>query len=122
MQVSSEDVLFKTFPVLHTERLDLIEISQAHLHDLFRIFGNGAVTTFYNVVTLQKEEEAQKFIDHFRSRFHEKAGIRWGIALKESTTIIGTLGYNNFAKHHRANIGYDLLPEHWNNGYITEAL
>ena len=122
MQVNAEDAVFKRFPVLHTERLELIEISQAHLHDVFRIFSNSAVTTFYNVVTLKKAEEAQKFIDHFRNRFNEKAGIRWGIALKGTSTIIGTLGYNNFAKHHRANIGYDLLPEYWNKGYTTEAL
>lgn len=122
MPVNSEVTVFQTFPVLHTERLDLIEIKQRHLNDLFKIFGNPAVTSFYNVTTLEKEAEAQQFINHFRNRFNEGAAIRWGLALKGCNTIIGTLGYNNFTKHHRANIGYDLLPEFWNNGYITEAL
>lgn len=56
------------------------------------------------------------------SRFQERLGIRWGISLKGQKNIIGTLGFNNFAKGHRANLGYDLQSEHWNNGYITEAL
>jgi ribosomal-protein-alanine N-acetyltransferase len=38
----------------------------------------------------------------------DKLGIRWGISLKGKDSIIGTVGFNNFAKRHRANIGYDL--------------
>jgi len=49
-------------------------------------------------------------------------GIRWGIALKGKTEIIGTIGFNNYTKQHRANIGYDLQKDYWNNGYISEAL
>ena len=110
------------FPILRTERLDLIEISQTHLMDLFKLFSDENVTEFYNIKTLTKEAEAQKYLDWFRSRSHDKLGIRWGIALKGKTEIIGTIGYNNYTKNHRANIGYDLQKEYWNNGYITEAL
>jgi ribosomal-protein-alanine N-acetyltransferase len=80
------------------------------------------VTEFYNVVTLTKEGEAQKFIDWFKNRFKENAGIRWGISLKGQDNIIGTIGFNNFNKRHRANIGFDLQSDFWNNGYLTEAL
>ena len=114
--------MLDTFPILYTERLQLIEITQAHLGDLFKLFGDSRVTQFYNVVTLTKEEEAQKYIDWFRNRFEGKAGIRWGISLKGESRIIGTLGFNNFAKNHRANLGYDLKADFWNKGYATEAL
>ena len=122
MSPTTKNTLSDTFPTLHTERLDLIEIKQQHLGDLFKLFGNSAVTRFYNVVTLTEEHEAQKFIDHFHSRFVQKAAIRWGIALKGHEDIMGTVGFNNFTQHHRANIGYDLLPSQWNKGYTTEAL
>ena len=111
-----------TFPVLFTDRLDLIEINQSHLSDLFKLFGDENVTRFYNFLPLASEQEAQKTIDWFQSRFKDKLGIRWGIALKGKQQIIGTVGFNNYTKQHRANIGYDLQTDHWNNGYITEAL
>lgn len=110
------------FPTLHTPVIDLVEINQSHLRDIFELFSDGRVTRFYNVITLQKVTEAQKYIDWFQSRFAEKAGIRWGICLKGEEKIIGTIGFNNFTKNHRANLGYDLQSGYWNKGYITEAI
>lgn len=112
----------ETFPTLHTSRLDLVEIKQEHLEDIFKLFSDNSVTKFYNVVTLNKEEEAQKYIDWFRSRFAEDAGIRWGISLKGHKNIIGTAGFNNWTLNHKANLGYDLQSDFWNKGYVTEAL
>jgi len=114
--------MLESFPTLHTERLDLVEIEQAHAVDIFKLFGDPKVTRFYNIVTLKEETEAQKIIDWFRDRFADKAGIRWGIALKDQKAIIGTIGFNNFTKGHRANIGFDLQAAFWNKGYVTEAL
>jgi ribosomal-protein-alanine N-acetyltransferase len=114
--------MFDSFPILHTDRLNLIEIRQKHLGDIYKLFADGRVTKFYNVVTLVEEKEAQKFIDWFRTRFAEKAGVRWGISLKGTDSIIGTIGFNNFTKKHRANLGYELHPDFWGNGYLTEAL
>lgn len=114
--------MFDTFPILHTDRLELVEIGQGHLGDIFKLFSDNKVTTFYNVATLTNEIEAQKFIDWFYSRFKEKLGIRWGISLKGHKSVIGTIGFNNFSKQHRANIGFDLQSEFWNKGYLTEVL
>lgn len=114
--------IFSTFPILQTERLDLIEIKQKHLTDIFKLFSDDNVTKFYNINTLTIEKDAQKYLDWFKTRFNEKLGIRWGIALKDKTDIIGTIGFNNFTKNHRANIGYDLQKDYWNNGFISESL
>jgi len=114
--------MFETFPSLQTNRLDLIEIKQEHLGNIFKLFSDDKVTEFYNVVTLTNEGEAQKFIDWFQNRYAEKVGIRWGISLKGYDNIIGTIGFNNFTKQHRANIGFDLQVDFWNNGYLTEAI
>lgn len=111
-----------TFPSLYTERLDLIEIQQSHLKDIFKLFGDEEVTRFDNLLPLKEEQEAQKYLDWFKSRFRERLGIRWGIALKGDENIIGTLGFNNFQKNHKASVGYDLQVDFWNKGIITEAL
>jgi ribosomal-protein-alanine N-acetyltransferase len=119
--IKSELTLEK-FPILNTDRLDLIEIKQSHLGDLYKLFEDENVTRYYNLLPLKNEQEAQKYIDWFQTRFKDKLGIRWGIAIKGQHYIIGTLGFNNFTKGHRANIGYDLQTKYWNKGYITEAL
>ncbi|MDR0749252.1 MAG: GNAT family N-acetyltransferase [Tannerellaceae bacterium] len=72
----------RNFPTLVTERLDLVEIQQSHLKDLFTLFGNRKVTEFYNLLPLVEEQEGQKLLDWFQSRFKDELGIRWGIALK----------------------------------------
>ena len=71
---------------------------------------------------MKHEQEGQKLLDWFRNRFIDGLGIRWGIALKGKPNIIGTIGFNNFTKKHRANIGYDIQSSYWNRGYMTEAL
>ncbi len=120
--MNNKSDILDIFPVLQTARLNLIEIKQNQLGDLFKIFGNDSVTEFYNMETLKEKKDAQKLIDWFQARFNDKLGIRWGISLKGESKIIGTIGFNNFTKGHRANIGYDLLKDYWNNGYITESL
>ena len=110
------------FPCLQTKRLELVEINQSHLTDYYKIFKDERTTKYYNITPFEKEEEAQKYIDWFQTRFEDKLGIRWGIKLKDNAGIIGTAGFNNFQRNHRANLGYDLHYDFWNNGYITEAL
>ncbi|MFA5325330.1 MAG: GNAT family protein [Bacteroidales bacterium] len=112
----------KNFPVLQTDRLELVEIKDSHLRDIQDLFGDKKVTRFYNLLPFENEQDAQKFIDWYHIRFKDGLAFRWGISLKGENKIIGTIGFNNFTKKHRANIGYDLKPEYWNHGYITEAL
>lgn len=64
------------FPTLHTERLDLIEIRQSHLNDIFKLFGDEEVTRFYNLLPLKEEQEGQKLLEWFRNRYQEGLGVR----------------------------------------------
>ena len=122
MLVNQTETELTTFPAIHTNRLDLVEIRQQHLINIYNLFADENVTQFYNLLPLTKESDAQKFIDWYQNRFKDNPGIRWGISLKGEQDIIGTIGFNNFTKHHKANIGYDLRPEYWNKGIMTEAL
>lgn len=113
---------FKNFPVLQTERLELVEITAFYLKDIQELFGNENVTRFYNLLPFKTKQDSNKFIEWYHNRFQNNLAFRWGISLKGEKIIIGTIGFNNFTKNHRANIGYDLKPEYWNLGYMTEAL
>ncbi len=113
---------FTEFPVLATERLQLLEITDSHLQDIFEIFGNENVVRYYNVEQLQVLEDAQPIVDWFKLKFNDRKGLRWGIALAGQTKIIGTIGINNFTWGHKGVLGYDLNEAYWSNGYMCEAL
>ncbi|WP_044222263.1 GNAT family N-acetyltransferase [Chitinophaga pinensis] len=118
----NRDLVFDKFPTIRTPHLELIQITEAHAEDLYKLFGDSNVTRFYNLTPLECPDDAHRLIDHFRKRFESKAAIRWGIRLNDRKDIIGTVGFNNFTPKHRANIGYDLQYAYWNRGICTEAL
>ena len=89
---------------------------------MFILFGDAQVVRFYNLLPFQNESEGQRLIDLFQTRFTNQTGIRWGIALKVTNNITGTIGYNSYTTNHKATIIYDLQTQHWNKGYATEAL
>lgn len=114
--------VFDKFPAIRTPHLELVQITEQHVNDLMKIFSDKHMSEYYNLLPPEDEEDCQRLISHFRSRFESKAAIRWGIRLNDNNEIIGTVGFNNFTKKHRANIGYDLQNTCWNQAVITEAL
>ena len=51
------------FPALTTKRLDLIEIQQSHLTDIYLLFSDKKVTEYYNLLPLKHEQEGQTLLD-----------------------------------------------------------
>ena len=113
---------FDSFPVLHTLRLDLVEIVPAHAADLFGIFTDKRVTAYYPVVPLHEERDILPVIERFRNQYHDRLGIRWGITLKGQQQLIGSIGFQYFTTGHKGGIAYALSPDYWVQGYISEAL
>ncbi|RFU68006.1 N-acetyltransferase [Peribacillus saganii] len=111
------------FPELETKRLHLIEIIEANAMALYNIFSLDEVTRFYGLDNLTSIKEAFHIIESFKNNFHSKRGIRWGIIHKQTDQFIGTVGINNWSSpNKRAEIGYELHPHFWRNGYTTEAV
>lgn len=111
------------FPVLETPRLKLIEIKEEHVDKIFQIFSNEDVIKYYGMEPLQQKEQASNMINSFSKNFQEKRSMRWGIFLKESAELVGTLGLNNISiGQKRTEIGYELLPEYWRRGIVSEAV
>ncbi|QUW22043.1 GNAT family N-acetyltransferase [Sporosarcina sp. Marseille-Q4063] len=111
------------FPTLETERLLLREITNEDANAIFSSFSNNEVTRYYGQDTMKNIEEAEKIIDIFATNHIEKRGIRWGIQRKDDQEIIGTIGFHAwFHKHKRAEIGYEIHPDYWRNGYTHESL
>lgn len=115
--------LFSTFPELETNRLVLRQMAPSDDKAVFEIFRHPEVTQFYDQETFQTIIPAQTFVDSCIKRFYDRRGIRWGIVCKGNSKLIGTCGLHNIIeRHNRAEIGYDLVPEFWRTGIMSEAI
>jgi len=66
--------------------------------------------------------QAQAIIDFYLEP-EGKTHNRWGIVRRADNRLIGTCGYHKWEKaYFRAEIGYDLSPDCWGQGYMSEAL
>ena len=120
--MEAEDI-FGRFPKIETQRLILQEIRPKHLKDLLNIFSDNEVMKFYDVEPLKTLKQSRYYLNRFTEGYRNKMSIRWGIALKEADIIIGTCGFNNWArKACRAEIVYELSRNNWKQGIMTEAL
>jgi [ribosomal protein S5]-alanine N-acetyltransferase len=69
-------------------------------------------------------EDVQSFIQRVITRQHEQPRIKFQLAitLKSSGQLIGNCGIRmDRAGATEADIGYELDPQHWGQGYATEA-
>lgn len=111
------------FPMLQTERLVLREIKTSDKKEIFTCFSNSQLLRFYGMEQMKAVTDAEQLINAFAFNFKEKKGIRWGIELKETNQLIGTIGFNLWMpKHKRAEVGYEILPQYWGQGYAKEVL
>lgn len=111
------------FPILETERLILRELVEDDAQAILNCFSNEDVLRYYGQNRLTDLEQVKNIIRNFSNSYKEKRGIKWGIQIKETEGIIGTIGFHDWSSEHkRAEIAYALLPEHWGKGYATEAV
>ncbi|MGE1015812.1 GNAT family N-acetyltransferase [Bacillus wiedmannii] len=112
-----------SFPVLETERLILREITKEDSKAIFDYFSRENVTQFYGMNSFKDLKEAETLVENFQSAFHDKRGIRWGIVTKTENEFIGTIGFHAWSpQHKRTEIGYEIHPDYWRKGYISEAV
>ncbi|MCG1028999.1 GNAT family N-acetyltransferase [Virgibacillus halodenitrificans] len=110
------------FPELETPRLQLVEIKKKHIVHYYNILSMDEVTRYYGMDPLEKESDAINMINSFRHNYESKRGIRWGIIIRDMQEFAGTLGLNNLSLwSKKAELGYELHPNYWNQGIITEA-
>ncbi|WP_342598171.1 GNAT family protein [Psychrobacillus sp. FSL H8-0483] len=111
------------FPVLETERLTLRELIEDDAQGILNCFSNEDVLRFYGQNPLTNIEQVKNIVRNFSNNYKEKQGIKWGIEIKGTEGIIGTIGFHNWSSEHkRAEIAYAIFPEQWGNGYATEAV
>ncbi|QXE00580.1 GNAT family N-acetyltransferase [Terribacillus sp. DMT04] len=112
-----------TFQKLETKRIVLDQVKMQDAPYLFATLSNENVTQFYGMDPLQSIEEAERVISSFRCGLQEGRVIRWGMYCKEAGRFLGTIGLHQVNRSNmRAEIGYELHPDHWKKGFANEAM
>ena len=112
-----------TFPNLDSERLVLRAITSTDKIAIFKLRTNKAINVFIQRDTPKNLNEADGFIQTCLEEFEKKRRIFWGIRLKESYELIGSIVFHQINSNQRyAEIGYEIHPDYQQDGYMSEAL
>jgi [ribosomal protein S5]-alanine N-acetyltransferase len=113
------------FPQLETQHFRLRQLRVSDAPALFAYFSDDDVVKYYdpNFSALTDIQQALEFIEHTHQAFSQGNGFRWGISLKDTDTVIGTIGYHSWVKSFfKAEIGYEISRTYWRQGVVTEAI
>ena len=114
---------FFPFPVLHTSRLTLRQVSPDDVNEMFALRSSKEVMQFIDRPMAITAEDALLFIQKIMDSLKNNEGITWAISLRAEPGLIGTIGFWRIDKdHHRAEIGYMLHPAWQRKGLMQEAL
>jgi len=113
------------FPVVETERLVLREITMDDAEWYMEHFSRREVVEGQGFPAPENLEAAKEELEKYIvGVFRERTGLRWGITLKGSRRLIGTLGFYRWVQPtgHMAEMGYDLQADRWGKGIMSEAM
>lgn len=112
-----------SFPKLETDNLLLDQLTMDNLDFVYRHFSDPRVSEFLlDEPPISNISQAREIIDFYQGS-DNRTWNRWGISLKNSGQLVGTCGFHKWNKRDlHAEIGYDLSPDFWGQGIMTEAL
>jgi [ribosomal protein S5]-alanine N-acetyltransferase len=114
---------FTTFPTLTTARMVLRQVQAEDAEALFAIKSDAQVTAQYGQEPHHSLVDTLRWIERLQADYPRRESLFWTISLIENGRVIGGCPYWNFSGDHRvAEIGYELHPSFWNQGYMSEAL
>lgn len=115
--------VFKSFPILESDRLRFRAFQKEDAVDYLAIRGNEEVMRFMDAPTFTSIDDATKMIETIQSNYDEGGGLNWIIEEKVSGQVIGYFGFWRLDYDNaRGEIGYALKPYYWGKGYMREAL
>lgn len=113
---------FTSFPTLSSERLDFRQYQMSDRNEVFRLRSDEIVLKYLELPVAKNLKDAEDFIDLINNGTIENKWITWGFCLKGSDTLIGSIClWNCDFETESAEIGYGLLPEFFQQGFMSEA-
>jgi ribosomal-protein-alanine N-acetyltransferase len=108
---------------LNTERLLLRRMRIEDAEEMFNNWANDPEVTRYLPWCAHENVEVTKQIINMWLEGYEKGSYEWGIVVKETNELIGTIGVVNIDENIlMCEVGYCIGTGYWGKGYVTEAL
>ncbi|AIQ15772.1 hypothetical protein H70357_02955 [Paenibacillus sp. FSL H7-0357] len=110
-------------PALSGERVELRVMTEDHAAALYDLWCHPEVAPWLDMPPLSSAADAEHLIGLLRQMAREEESLRWSIIGPEGD-VIGSCGYNywQLPGAYRGEIGCELSPSHWGQGYMQEAL
>ncbi|MFC4777761.1 GNAT family N-acetyltransferase [Paenibacillus sp. GCM10023252] len=114
---------FEYFPILETDRTRLRKITYEDQYDMFNYCKNPEVSKYTVWDVHQSLSDTQQFIDFVHKRYESQKVGPWGIEDKHSNRLIGSCSFVNWDnRNQKAELGYVLSYDYWNQGYMSEVI
>jgi len=116
---------FREFPAIRTKRLVLRQPTMKDAEWYFGYFSRPEIVWGGGEPGPKDMKAARReFREYLVDLYQKRRGFRWIITLKGESQPIGTLGFYKWAPSasYQAEMGYDLVKEHWGKGIMTEAM
>lgn len=108
----------KTFPILTTERLNLRQLSDSDVQEIFLLRSDTLINKYLDRQPSKTLEEALEFIKKIKNN----SLFYWAIAQKGNEKLVGTICLFDVSEDlKKCEIGYELLTEYQGKGIMREA-
>ena len=107
--------------LIKTDNLFLRPINASDIYPVWKGLSHPEVTRYY-AVSFATLEETKAQMEWYATIEKNRTGQWWAICDPGDQHFYGAIGFNDIhPEHHRAEIGFWLLPEYWGKGYVPEA-
>ena len=120
---SAASRFFRHPPVLESPRLTLRPLRMSDAKSIYAWTSDPEVARFVLWDAHCSIRETRDYIRYVRHLYRHRLPSSWGISLRDSDNIIGTIGIMAYIPPYRTcEIGYSLSHEYWGQGIMTEAV
>jgi [ribosomal protein S5]-alanine N-acetyltransferase len=114
---------FTPFPTLHTERLNLRQLTTRDRSVIFKLRNDESVNRFISRAGTANTRAAAAFIERVNGDIQAGKSMYWGLEFKPDRRIVGTICLWNFSADEKmAELGYELFPAYQGRGLAMEAV
>lgn len=114
---------FSPFPILESERLRFRKLEDSDALKVLELRSNPEIMRYIPRPLVTNTDEALAHIKVLNGNIDANKDINWAVTEKENDICIGIMGFHGSQpENFRTEIGYMILPEFHNKGYVSEGV